>query len=88
MTLQELFTDETTWCKESACNRNGKKVFTYSDADSFCLLGGCEYVYGIDKYQAIEALIKQELGVESLIQWNDKIAKFSDIRRVIEKLNI
>jgi hypothetical protein len=92
MTLQELFTDETKWCKGAvARDANGYPVLSDSpSAVCWCLYGGIEICYPDDFYAA-ESKFTDALpeGFLEVSQFNDDDeTTFADVRAAIERAGI
>ena len=92
--LDEIFSDETKWCKGTCFMSAGKVVFTPEKATSFCLRGAVYVINGfpgfIDNlplYQMIkDAIIKRtSRRTAGFVAYNDDAATtFEDIRAVVE----
>ena len=89
MTLQELFTDPSTWTKEYAAkDKRGLGVVPFDpNTVCWCLLGGIEKCYGskwVEIVNDVHAHIRMPLSI-----WNDAPERtFEDIVQLVKELNI
>lgn len=90
MKIQDLLTDETRWCKGfSARDCDGNPCGSQeSVAVRWCLQGAVRKTYGSYFQSAIGHDIAQHVG-KSVSVWNDAPERtFSEVRELIEKLDI
>lgn len=93
MKLKELFKNKSTWIQNClAHNKNGDWVREDSEeAVAWCLAGGMIKCYGYMEPE-VAGSIMTELGLSydvNIVDWNNnKNRKFSDIKRLVNKLDI
>lgn len=95
MTLQELLSDESKWTRHAeAKNELGLAVApTANDAICWCLSGAITKCYGEYHHKEYIKVIKaiQKLYdpfAVGMVYFNDNLATFPDIRKVIEEAGV
>lgn len=98
MTVCELLSDESKWCKEAmARDANGEETVEWGeDACQWCLSGAVGKCYSRipnadvqDVFRRLKSAIIAEGTNVPIEIWNDADStSFADIRRVIEKAGI
>lgn len=102
MKIKDIFTDESKWTTGAmARNTNGEEVpFNSDEAVCYCLLGAAHKCYtvsvevdkGNTKYYEIRnrmfEFVQKKYNIIGLMGFNDGIAKFKDVRQLVEELDI
>lgn len=94
MKIKDLLTDESKWVKgHSATDKEGYAVNPIGEnAVCWCLIGAMEKCYG--RNNALELLrvsikIVEKIQTNAITTWNDDSKrKFSDIKKLLEELDI
>lgn len=93
MKIKNLLTKKN-WIKfDLAQNKDGGSVDAdSSEACKFCLSGAIERVYSDEKdYSRVYIQVMNYIGMDyfNISDWNDqKERKFSDVKKLVDKLNI
>lgn len=91
MKIQELLSDESKWTRgEIARGKNGEPIYHHSeDATCWCLYGAALkcYTVGSERTKVLNK-ISDSIGLISIRYYNDTIASFQDIRKLVEELDI
>ncbi len=91
MKVKDLITSRSRWCKGYfAKDRLGNEVNPDSPfAARFCLVGGLTRCYpDLKKRAAAVRKLKRILFPVSISVFNDEVATFPDIQRVLRKANV
>ena len=91
MKVKDLLTDESKWVKGAyARTAEGRRAGSCeSDAVRFCLLGAITRCYPNAGFGEVLNRVVDQLPGRAIAEWNDdQSTTFTDVRNLVEKLDI